>query len=151
MTTKKPHSGGDAAWLEIRLFPWRPRKRDIDIDALDAAPDVLDGVAGVDDLGMGCLVGVGIVLLTVILPVVLVGIVFALEWPVVLLLGLLLIVGRFLGVIPWTVVTVERIDTPERSTTAVERQTKTRSLRRAVRQIREANETSRTPIHWSWW
>ncbi len=65
------------------------------------------------------------------------------ELPVVLALGVVLMVVRFTGLMPWTVVIVDMV-------TGAERRETYRNLWRATRRIRTVNGDRRVTIRWSW-
>jgi hypothetical protein len=132
------------AALEIRVLPWRPRRRKIDPEVIrDGATDVADVV---DDLP-GLLIGiVAMILCYVAAP--LVAIVLAIllipaELGIVMALAVLLLLARFVGLIPWTVVVVEP-EAPE------DRREQYRLLHRAVNRVRELNGGGRPQVHWHW-
>jgi hypothetical protein len=132
------------AAIEIRVLPWRPRRRKIDPEVIrDGATDVADVV---DDLP-GLLIGiVAMILCYVAAP--LVAIVLAIllipaELGIVMALAVLLLLARFVGLIPWTVVVVEP-EAPE------DRREQYRLLHRAVNRVRELNGGGRPQVHWHW-
>jgi hypothetical protein len=132
------------AALEIRVLPWRPRRRKIDPEVIrDGATDVSSAV---DDLP-GVLIGiVAMILCYVAAP--LIAIVLAIllipaELGIVLALAVLLLLARFVGLIPWTVVVVEP-EAPE------DHREQYRLLHRAVNRVRELNGGGRPLVHWHW-
>ncbi|MBD8059284.1 hypothetical protein IC607_09930 [Cellulomonas sp. JH27-2] len=133
------------AALEIRVLPWRPRRRKIKPDDLrEMSSDAMDFADG-DDSGVVLVVGILVtVLVFVFAPIVAVvlSIMFLpVEAGLVLVLGALVIVARFTGVIPWTVLVL----TPE-----AEEHERFRLLHRAVRRVRELNGGGRPPVVWRW-
>ena len=138
-----------SAVLDVRLLPWRPRLRVMKADTLRSeTPDLLD--LGGDDLeGVVFSLVFSVVLILVILVaapvlvVLLAILLFSLELPVLLLLGVVLPAARFLGVIPWTVLVLEP------SLGAEDRETY-RLLWNAVRRVREVNHDRRVRVRWAW-
>lgn len=133
------------AALEIRALPWRPRRRKIDPnDVREGAGDVLDLADG-DESGVVIVIGLLVTILAfVFAPVaaVVLSIVFLpVEAGLVLLLGAIILVARFSGVIPWTVL-VLTVDGEEHQ--------RFRLLHRAVRRVRELNGGGRPPVVWRW-
>jgi hypothetical protein len=135
------------AALEIRVLPWRPRRRTIDPEKLrDGVGDATD-VATVVESVPGVLIGiVAMILCYVAAP--LVAIVLAIllipaELGIVMALAVLLLLARFVGLIPWTVVVVEP-EAPE------DRREQYRLLHRAVNRVRELNGGGRPQVHWHW-
>jgi hypothetical protein len=68
---------------------------------------------------------------------------FSVELPVVIGIALALVVSRFAGVIPWTVVMVNQVTGQETRETY-------RNGWRAVRRIREVNTDRRVTVRWAW-
>ena len=104
-----------AALLDIRVLPWRPRKRVLKPDTLrNSAGDF--AFAG-DDLG-GIVIGLALWLVIIIaaplIVLVLAAGLFSIELPIVVALAVLLAVARFTGLIPWTVVILDTIRGTER-------------------------------------
>jgi len=132
------------AALEIRVLPWRPRRRKFDSsDLADGAGDVLDIVD--DDTGIGLVIGlVATVVLLVFAPVtaVVLSILFLpVEAGIVLVVGALLLIARFTGVIPWHVLMLTPVGDEYETL---------RLLHRAVRRVRELNGGGRPPVVWRW-
>ena len=101
----------DVAALEIRVLPWRPRRRTIDPEKLrDRVGDATD-VATVVDSVPGLLIGLGaMVLCYVAAPLVAIVVAILLipaELGLVVTIAALLILARFVGLIPWTVVVAD--------------------------------------------
>jgi len=131
------------AFLEVRLFPWRLRARVMKPDTLreHADPTYL-----FDDLS-GFVIGIALWLFILIaapvIVIVLAGLLFSVELPLLIVLALLLVGARLVGAIPWHVGIVDQ-------RTGVERWESTRSLLRAARIVREINGERRVPVRWSW-
>lgn len=137
----------ESAFLEIRVFPWRPRTRVIKASAFREAVatefspiDLADGLTGF-------LVGLGLwltlLLAAPLIVLVLAAALFSVELPVVIGIALALVVSRFAGVIPWTVVMVNQVTGQETRETY-------RNGWRAVRRIREVNTDRRVTVRWAW-
>jgi hypothetical protein len=135
----------ESAFLEVRLFPWRPRQR------LSRGGRYLDGAdfgdfAGFDDLaGLALVVAIGllVILLAPVLVVVLGALLFSLEVAALLGIAVFLVLARFAGLLPWTVVVVNRVSGEERRESV-------RTLVRAVRRVREVNGERRVHVRWAW-
>ncbi|WP_029289153.1 hypothetical protein [Cellulomonas sp. HZM] len=129
------------AFLEVRLLPWRPRARVMKPDTLrDAAFDVpvVDDLSGlVISVVMSVLMLVAAPVIVVVLAIVL----LPLELWFVVVLGLLVVVARFAGVIPWTVMVVEGDD---------EEAERFRWLPSALARVRECNGDRRVRVVWKW-
>jgi hypothetical protein len=136
------------AVLDVRVLPWRPRRRMMDPDDFvdGVISDGPDTVLWADDLA-GVVVGIGVWLFLIISAPLIVALLavlaFSVELPLVLALGLLLAVVRFAGIIPWTVLVVD-------PASGVESTERYRNLLHAVRRIREVNQVTRVPVRWSW-
>ncbi|MDM7855318.1 hypothetical protein [Cellulomonas alba] len=125
------------AFLDVRLLPWRPRLRHIDPDAVRANADV---TAWSDDLAGFALSVVVSVLIFVAAPlvaVVLAVLLLPVEVWLVLSLGVLVVVARFAGLIPWAVVTPDGVESY-------------RFLPAALRRVRELDPTRRVRVRWHW-
>ena len=130
------------ALLDVRLLPWRPRARVMDPAAV---PDA-DPTLGADDLSgvvLGLALWLVIILAAPLIVLVLAGLLFTIEVPVAAAVGLLLVVARFAGVIPWTVVVLDSVS----GTETTERY---RNLLHAVRRIRSVNHDRRVQVRWAW-
>ena len=142
-------SGLESALLEVRVLPWRPRRRVLDKDLIGEGgpPDL---VSGADDPA-GVVVGIVLslvvwILLIVAAPLIVLVLAIAflpVEIAFVAVLALLLVVARLLGVVPWTVVVVDLVQKTERRESY-------RNLLHAVRRIRELNHDRRVLVRWAW-
>lgn len=99
-----------------------------------------------DDLG-GILIGLALWLFIVIaaplLVLILAAGLFSIELPIVIVLGILLAVARFAGLIPWSVVILD-------PATGDERRESYRSIWRATARIRGINENRKVQVRWAW-
>lgn len=131
------------ALLEVRVAPWRPRARVMKADTLREAADPLTTV---DDL-TGVLVGLALWLVVVVAApltvLVLAAALLTIELPIVLALALLLLVARFAGLIPWTVVILD-------NGSAFEHRESYRSLWKATARIRSINNDRHVRVRWAW-
>ena len=133
----------DTAVLDMRFLPWRPRARVMKAD------DLRNSVGNIDlgnDLS-GVVVGLALTLLIlfaapVVVLVIAAGL-FTVELPIVALLAVLLLIARFTGIIPWTVLIVN-------SATGEERRESYRTIWRATSRIKEINPDSRVKVRWAW-
>ena len=133
----------ETALLDVRVLPWRPRARVMSPDTLRENADPFlpdDDIAGVV---LGLALWLAIIVTAPLLVLLLAAGLLSIELPVVLALAVLLGVVRFTGVIPWTVVVVDRV-------TGGERQESYRSLWRAARRIRAINTDRRVRVRWAW-
>ena len=108
--------------------------------------DNADPFVAADDLA-GVVLGLALWLLNIIaaplIVLVLAAGLLSVELPIVLALGLILLVVRFTGVLPWTVVIVHQV-------TGDERRERYCALWRAVLRIREINHDRRVKVRWAW-
>ena len=124
---------GTAA-IEVRLLPWRPRRRiadpGIDLSSLSSAADDL----------IGGVVALVVTVLAALLALVVVAtvVVVLLELWIVGAIALLLLVARFAGLLPWAVHTGG--GTYERY----------RWLPNAAARVRELNGTRHARFRWYW-
>ena len=68
---------------------------------------------------------------------------FSVELPIVLALAALLLVVRFTGITPWTVLIVNQVNGEETRETF-------RFMPSALRRIREINHDRRIQVRWHW-
>ncbi|MDM7832345.1 hypothetical protein [Cellulomonas edaphi] len=128
----------DAA-LEIRALPWRPRYRkpEAGLDVTDIGVPDLD-----DDFGVGIVVAIALIVLLPVIVVLLAIVLLPVEALLAVIVGALVLVARFTGVIPWTVTyTDAHLDLVSE---------KHRFLPGAVRRVRELNGDRRVRVRWSW-
>lgn len=133
----------ETALLDVRVLPWRPRARVMNPETLR---DNADPFMAIDDL-QGVVLGLALWLVIIIaaplIVLVLAAGLLSVELPVVLVLGLILLVVRFAGLLPWTVVIVDQV-------TGDERRESYRNLVRAARRIRAVNSDRRVKVRWAW-
>jgi hypothetical protein len=130
------------ACLEVRVLPWWPRRRIHTDDVRETTPDL----TGVDDLtGLVVMLGLwlAVIIAAPLVALVLAALFLSVEVPLLVAIALLLVVLRFAGVIPWTVLTVDAV-------TGAETRSRHRSILRAVRRVREVNHDRRVQVRWSW-
>jgi hypothetical protein len=131
-----------SACLDVRVLPWWPQRRVSTRDVRETTPDP----SGVDDLaGVFIMLGVWIAVIVAapLIALVLAAAFLSVELPLLLAIALLLVVLRFAGVIPWTVLTVDTV-------TGAEARSTHRSIWRAVRRVREVNHDRSVRVRWSW-
>lgn len=133
----------ETALLDVRVLPWRPRARVMNPETLR---DNADPFMAIDDL-QGVVLGLALWLVIIIaaplIVLVLAAGLLSVELPGVLVLGLILLVVRFAGLLPWTVVIVDQV-------TGDERRESYRNLVRAARRIRAVNSDRRVKVRWAW-
>lgn len=133
----------ETALLDVRVLPWRPRARVMKPEALRGTADQIvvgDDVAGVV---IGLAVWLGIIVAAPLIVLVLAVGLLSVELPIVLALGLMLLVVRFTGLLPWEVLIVDQV-------TGEEQRERYRSVWRAARRIREVNCDRRVKVRWAW-
>lgn len=133
----------ETALLDVRVLPWRPHARVMKPDTLR---DNADPFAVVDDL-QGVVIGLALWLLVILaaplIVLVLAAGLLSIEVPIVVALALVLLMIRFAGLLPWTVVIVDKV-------TGQERRESYRNLWRAARRIRSVNSDRRVKVRWAW-
>jgi hypothetical protein len=134
------------AVIEVRLSPWRPRRRRFKADRFgeDAGELLIDVGSGFDDLGAFAIALLVLGLIFVAAPVLvllLVTLLLPLEVLLAVILGALLLLIRFAGIVPWSVVLTERDDT---STTE-----HYRNLINAINRVWTVNGNRRIPLRFS--
>ena len=133
----------ESALLDVRVLPWRPRARVMKPDTLRETADPCipaDDIAGVV---LGLALWLLIILAAPLIVLVLAAGLLSVELPIVLALGLILLVVRFTGLLPWTVLIVHQVSGEERRESY-------RALWRAVRRIRAINHDRRVKVRWAW-
>jgi hypothetical protein len=88
-------------WVGRRWLPWRPRARKIDREFHDFA------TVGADE-PISFLIGLGLTVALLLVPIVLVGVILVAEWLILLLLLPLATLVRIAFGMPWTVVARSR-------------------------------------------
>jgi hypothetical protein len=114
-------------------------------------PDTLrnnvDPFDAFDDL-QGVVVGLALWLVIIIaaplIVLVLAAGLFSVELPIVVVLGVLLLLIRFTGLMPWQVLIVDQV-------TGEDRRESYRSLWRAVTRVRSLNSDRRVKVRWAWY
>jgi hypothetical protein len=135
----------DVALLEVRALPWRPRARvmsprDLRDLASNADPLAVDDISGLAlSLALMLVLFLAAPLVVLLLAIVLLP--FEIAAVVIVAAGVL--VARFCGVIPWTVVTVDGI-------TGQETRSRYRTVWAAAREVRAVNGRRRVPVRWAW-
>jgi hypothetical protein len=135
------------AFLEVRVLPWRPRRRAVKADDVRDAVSSGNPFDGADDLA-GVVLSLALWLLVLVaaplVAAVLVWLLLPVELLLALLLALLVPLVRMLGLVPWTVLVVaagQGEETRERY----------RSLLAARRRVREVNGGAQSvPVRWAW-
>lgn len=125
------------AFLDVRLLPWRPRLRHIDPEAVRSNADL---TAWSDDLAgfaLSVVLSVVIFVAAPLVAVVLAVLFLPVEVWLVVTLGVLVVVARFAGVIPWAVVTPDGVE-------------RYRFLPAALRRVRELDPARRVRVRWHW-
>lgn len=136
----------ESALIEVRVFPWRLRTRVMKASSFRDKLSYVDPTTGADCLTgivLGLAVWLAVFLAAPLLVLVLAGLLFSVELPVLAFVGGVLLLGRFAGVVPWTVVVVNRVS-------GAERRYATRSFLRAVHRVRDVNGGGRIVVRWAW-
>ena len=133
----------ETALLDVRVLPWRPRAR---VTKPETLRDNADPFMAIDDLE-GVVLGLALWLVIIIaaplIVLVLAAGLLSVELPIVIALGLILLVVRFAGLLPWTVVIVDQV-------TGDEQRESYRNLLLAARRIRAVNSDRRVKVRWAW-
>lgn len=134
----------ETALLDVRVFPWRPRARVMKPATLrqNADPSLWD-LDGVEGIVIGLALWLTILVAAPLVVLVLAAGLFSVELPLVLTLAVMLVVARFTGLIPWTVVVLDKVSGEERSE-------RYRNLWTATRRIRSLNHDRRVNVRWAW-
>lgn len=134
----------ESACLEVRVLPWRPRRRVMKVEDLrEVSAELVGGSTDPTDFAISLGLWLAIVIAAPLIVLMLAAGLFSVELPLVLAIAVLLAVLRFAGVIPWTVLTVDAVS-------GTETRSSYRSLLRAVRRVREINHDRRVQVRWSW-
>jgi hypothetical protein len=133
----------ETALLDVRVLPWRIRARVMKPSTLR---ENLDPTLVADDFS-GLLLGLAVWLVIIIAAPVVVLVLAAgllsIELPVLIVLALVLLLIRFTGLLPWTVLVLDPVS-------GAEHRERYRSLWRAVRRIRAINSDRRVKVRWAW-
>jgi hypothetical protein len=129
----------ETAYLEITVFPWWPRKRQMEADTFR---DNLDAVS-LDDLFFSIVLFIALYLLAPLIVVLLAWLLLPLEFLLLLLIAVVLVVGRFAGLLPWHI-------TVEDARGQVVRHETTRNVVKAVRTVRRVNDGRGLIVRVSW-
>jgi len=121
------------AVIDLRVLPWRPKRR-----VKDLGVDLATLAGGIDGLGVVVSVIVAIVGTLVLLVFAVSLVVVLLELWIVAVVALALVLARFAGLLPWVVDTGR--GTFERY----------RWLPRATRRVRELNGGGPARMRWRW-
>lgn len=133
----------ETALLDVRVLPWRPRARVMKPDTLrDNAEPFLD-FGDLSGVVLGIVLWIAILILAPLIVLVLAVLLFSVELPIVLALAVILLVVRFTGLMPWTVVVVNTVNGEEQTE-------RYRLLWRAVARIRAVNADRRVKVRWAW-
>jgi hypothetical protein len=129
----------DTAYLDVMVFPWFVRKRQMQADTLRDSMDGFD----IDEPLTSIAVLIAIYLLAPVLVVLLAWFLLPLEFILLVLIAVALVVARLVGLVPWHVAI-------ENDLGRVLRRESTRSLIRAVRKVRETNGDRGVLVRLSW-
>lgn len=134
------------AFLEVRVLPWRPRRRVLSADGLREGVAQVDPLAAADDvpgLVLGLAAWLAVLVLAPVVVLVLAVVLLPFELALVAALALLMVLARLLGVVPWTVLLLDVVSGSE------QRETYRNGLR-ARRRILEVNDDQRVPVRCAW-
>lgn len=133
------------AMLDVRLLPWRPRRRVMDNDTLrDIDPVEMGASTGeISGFVIGLAVWVLFLVAAPLIAVFLAVALLAVELPLAIGVALVLMVIRFAGIVPWQVVIIDQV-------TGTEQIESYRNLLRAVSRIRSVNHDRRVRVRWAW-
>lgn len=133
----------ETAVLDVRILPWHPRARVMKPDTLREIADPFTLVDDIQGLIIGLVLWLVVIIAAPVIVLVLAAGLLSVELPIVLAVGLLLLLIRFTGVLPWTVLIIDQV-------TGEGRRESYRNLWRAVRRIRSVNGDQRVKVRWSW-
>ena len=120
------------AFLDVRVFPWKPKMRKMDPDTLREMDPLSGGFDDVAGFFFGLALWLFILVAAPLTVIVLAVLLFSVELPIVIAIALLLLLIRFAGIVPWTVVARNNVNGEESSESF-------RNIFHAVRRIREIN------------
>ncbi|MGN6721252.1 MAG: hypothetical protein ACTHJM_01415 [Marmoricola sp.] len=133
----------ETALLDVRVLPWRVRARVMRPDVLRENVDPLMAVDDLSGVIFGLVLWIVILTAAPLIVLILAALLFSIELPIVLLLAVLLVIVRFTGVVPWTVVIINNVNRSETTESY-------RNIFRAVRRIREINGDRKVHVRWAW-
>lgn len=136
----------ESALIEVRVFPWRLRTRVMKASSFRDKLSYVDPTIGADCLTgivLGLAAWLAVFLAAPLLMLVLAGLLFSVELPILAFVGGVVLLARFAGVVPWTVVVVNRVD-------GAERRYSTRNFLRAIRRVRDVNAGGGIVVRWAW-
>ncbi len=112
----------------------------------DTLREIASDVGTFDDVSgflFGLALAIAVIVAAPLLVLVLAVLLFSVEVPIVIALAVILLVVRFTGLMPWTVVIVDTL-------TGEEKTERYRLLLRAIGRIREVNADRRVKVRWAW-
>lgn len=136
----------ETTMLEVRVLPWRPRARVMRASTLRemvTSPDALMGADGIAGIVVGLALCVGVFVAAPLVVLLLAAVLLPFELTALLAVAGPLLVARFCGVMPWTVLTVD-------PGTGEEARSRHRTLWGAVRRVRATSGRGRVAVRWSW-
>lgn len=138
------------ALLDVRVLPWRLRPRMMKVDTVrhivDTVADPSATALEFADSGglvFGFALWLALIVAAPLIVVLLAALLLSIELPIVIAIALVLVIIRFAGVVPWTVVTIDNISRTETYESY-------RSIFRALHRIREINGDRRVHVRWAW-
>lgn len=133
----------ETALLDVRVLPWRPRARVMKPETLRDNADPFMAIDDLEGVVLGLALWLVIIIAAPLIVLVLAAGLLSVELPIVIALGLILLVVRFAGLLPWTVVIVDQV-------TGDEQRESYRNLLLAARRIRAVNSDRRVKVRWAW-
>lgn len=129
----------DTAYLDIKMFPWFARRRQMSTENFRDAMDIVD----IDDFVVSIVVLIALYVLAPLIVVLLAWLLLPLEFLLLILIALVLVVGRFAGLLPWHVTVEDALGNEVRRET-------TRNIFTAVRTVRAVNDGRGLLLRLSW-
>lgn len=134
----------ESALIDVRVLPWRPRARVMEPDTLRVNVDPFSAFDDLQGVVVGLVLWLVVIIAAPVIVLVLAAGLFSVEVPIVVALGVLLLMIRFTGLMPWQVLILDQI-------TGAERRESYRNLWRAARRVRSLNSDRRVKVRWAWY
>lgn len=134
----------ESALIDVRVLPWRPRARVMEPDTLRENVDPFSAFDDLQGVVVGLVLWLVVIIAAPLIVLVLAAGLFSVELPIVVVLGVLLLLIRFTGLMPWQVLIIDQV-------TGEERRESYRNLWGAVSRVRSLNSDRRVKVRWAWY
>lgn len=134
----------ESALIDVRVLPWRPRARVMQPDTLRENVDPFSTFDDLEGVVIGLAMWLVVIVAAPLIVLVLAAGLLSVELPVVVVLGVLLLLIRFTGLLPWQVLIIDQV-------TGEGRRESYRNLWRAARRVRTLNSDRRVKVRWAWY